>query len=123
MAFSPDGQRIVTGSFDQTAKVWEAASGRELFPLKGHTGLVLCVTFSPDGRWFVFLSYESNTVGHPANKDVALRLMSLEDRSVRTLVHLVGGGGTINVPSWAQDSTQLAFVSYELLPKETAGNK
>jgi WD40 repeat protein len=30
VAFSPDGQRIVTGSWDQTAKVWEAASGRVL---------------------------------------------------------------------------------------------
>ena len=28
VAFSPDGQRIVTGSEDQTAKVWEAASGQ-----------------------------------------------------------------------------------------------
>ena len=36
VAFSPDGQRIVTGSDDHTAKVWEAASGRELLTLKGH---------------------------------------------------------------------------------------
>ena len=38
VAFSPDGQRIVTGSWDETAKVWEAASGRELLTLKGHSG-------------------------------------------------------------------------------------
>ena len=37
MAFSPDGQRIVTGSQDRTAKVWDAASGKELLTLKGHT--------------------------------------------------------------------------------------
>jgi Tol biopolymer transport system component len=77
---------------------------------------------SPDGRWVVFLSYESNTIGHPSNQDVTLRLMSLEDRSVRTLVHLVGGGGTINVPSWAPDSRQLAFVSYQMLPPEEKGS-
>ena len=35
VAFSPDGQRIVTGSQDQTAKVWDAASGKELLTLKG----------------------------------------------------------------------------------------
>ena len=29
VAFSPDGQRIVTGSVDQTAKVWEAARGEQ----------------------------------------------------------------------------------------------
>jgi Tol biopolymer transport system component len=52
-----------------------------------------------------------------------LRLMSLSDKKVTVLAKLFGGQGTINVPSWAQDSTQLAFVSYELLPKESGGNK
>jgi Tol biopolymer transport system component len=77
---------------------------------------------SPDGRWIVYLSYEIGTTGHPANRDVELRLMSLEDRKVRTLVNLVGGSGTINVPSWAPDSKRLAFVSYQILPAEEYGN-
>jgi WD40 repeat protein len=50
VAFSPDGQRILTGSWDNTAKVWEAASGRELLTLKGHCGEVESVAFSADGR-------------------------------------------------------------------------
>jgi WD40 repeat protein/class 3 adenylate cyclase len=53
VAFSPDGQRIVTGSWDQTAKVWEAASGRELLTLKGHTSWIRSVAFSPDGHRIV----------------------------------------------------------------------
>ena len=53
MAFSPDGQRIVTGSWDQTAKVWEAASGRELLTLKGHSAPIWSVAFSPDGQRIV----------------------------------------------------------------------
>ena len=51
--FSPDGQRIVTGSDDQTARVWEAASGQELLTLKGHSSRILCVAFSPDGQRIV----------------------------------------------------------------------
>ncbi len=39
-AYSPDGTRIVTASWDETAKVWDAESGEELLTLSGHTGLV-----------------------------------------------------------------------------------
>jgi WD40 repeat protein/serine/threonine protein kinase len=46
--FSPDSQRIVTGSYDQTAKVWDA-NGTELATLSGHRREVLSVAFSPDG--------------------------------------------------------------------------
>jgi WD40 repeat protein/serine/threonine protein kinase len=58
VAFSPDGQRIVTGSWDQTAKVWEAASGKELRTLKGHSAQVSSVAFSPDGQRVVTGSYD-----------------------------------------------------------------
>ena len=70
---------------------------------------------SPDGKWMVFLSYDKSVVGHPANKDISLRLMSLSDRKVSDLVNLLGGSGTINVPSWAPDSQHLAYVNYELV--------
>ena len=53
MAFSPDGTRIVTGSGDQTAKVWDARTGMALLELKGHTGRVNSVAFSPDGTRIV----------------------------------------------------------------------
>ncbi|GMU84627.1 MAG: hypothetical protein AMXMBFR47_44960 [Planctomycetota bacterium] len=52
-AFSPDGRRIVTGSEDGTAKVWDAATGQELLTLAGHAGLVLSVAYSPDGTRIV----------------------------------------------------------------------
>ena len=71
---------------------------------------------SPDGRWIVFLSYAPGTNGHPANQPVTLRLMSVSDRNFTTLVHLTGGSGTINVPSWAPDSRHLAYVSYQPEP-------
>lgn len=73
---------------------------------------------SPDGRWMVFLTYAADVNGHPENKDVMLRLMSLADKKITILARLFGGQGTINVPSWSPDSTQLAFVSYMLLPQD-----
>jgi hypothetical protein len=71
---------------------------------------------SPDGRWIVFLSYGKEVAGHPENKDVSLRLLSVADRKITVLAKLFGGQGTINVPSWAPDSKKLAFVSYQLRP-------
>ncbi|MGA2811659.1 MAG: hypothetical protein ABSG16_09685 [Candidatus Acidiferrum sp.] len=71
---------------------------------------------SPDGKWIVLLSFEKEVVGHPENKDVTLRLMSLADHKITILAKLFGGQGTINVPSWSPDSKRLAFVSYQLLP-------
>jgi WD domain, G-beta repeat len=51
--FSPDGSRIVTGSEDKTARVWDARSGAPVLELKGHTAAVRSATFSPDGSRIV----------------------------------------------------------------------
>ncbi|MFM7151090.1 MAG: WD40 repeat domain-containing serine/threonine protein kinase, partial [Gemmataceae bacterium] len=48
-SFSPDGTRVVTGSDDKTAKVWDARTGTELLTFKGHTGDVVSASFSADG--------------------------------------------------------------------------
>lgn len=74
---------------------------------------------SPDGKWMVFLTYQPDVTGHPQNKDVMLRLMSLADKKITVLARLFGGQGTINVPSWSPDSAQLAFVSYALIPADS----
>jgi WD40 repeat protein/serine/threonine protein kinase len=50
VAFSADGQRLVTTSEDKTAKVWDAATGQLLLTLRGHTGWVFSATFTPDGQ-------------------------------------------------------------------------
>jgi WD40 repeat protein len=50
VAFSPDGKRLATASWDSTAKVWDAVSGQELLTLRGHSGGVSGVAFSPDGK-------------------------------------------------------------------------
>src|SRR5262249_45954435 len=47
--FSPDGMRILTGSWDQTAKVWDAQTGTLLVDFRAHTSPVTSVSFSPDG--------------------------------------------------------------------------
>ncbi len=40
---------MATGGADQTARIWDAATGQELRKLEGHTGAVRTVVFSPNG--------------------------------------------------------------------------
>ena len=49
VAFSPDGAQVLTGSDDDTAKLWDASSGLEVRSFEGHTDFVNSVAFSPDG--------------------------------------------------------------------------
>jgi WD40 repeat protein len=53
VAYSPDGKRIVTGSWDGTAKMWDAVTGRDLLTLKGQTSGVVSVAFCLDGTRIV----------------------------------------------------------------------
>lgn len=71
---------------------------------------------SPDGRHLVFLSYEKEVSGHPANKDVTLRRMTLASKKIDVLGRFFGGQGTINVPCWSPESRKIAFVTYQVIP-------
>ena len=46
---TPDGPRAVSASNDESLKVWDLASGRELRTLKGHSDAVKSVAMAPDG--------------------------------------------------------------------------
>jgi Tol biopolymer transport system component len=116
--YTPDGKRIYFNS-DRTGvmKIWrmnadgtgqeQVTSGADHADWFPHP--------SPNGKWLVFLSYDSSVTGHPQDKDVLLRIMPLEGGAPKVLATLFGGQGTINVPSWSPDSKQLAFVSYRMV--------
>ena len=86
VAFSPDGSRLASASFDGTVKVWNAATTKETLTIKGHTGRVHCVAFSPDGS----------------------RLASGDDDTVR-LWDAVTGRETLTLRGHAASVTCLAF--------------
>jgi WD40 repeat protein/serine/threonine protein kinase len=50
VAFRPDGKQIATASSDETVRVWDTADGKPLLTLKGHTGWVYAVAYSPNGQ-------------------------------------------------------------------------
>jgi Tol biopolymer transport system component len=115
--YSPDGKYIYFNS-DRTGRmqIWRMKSdGSEQEQITSDDYNNWFAHPSPNGRWIVFLSYAKDVKGHPANKDVMIRLMSLSDSKIQVLAQLFGGQGTINVPSWSPDSQNVAFVSYQLV--------
>lgn len=69
---------------------------------------------APDGSLIAYLSYPPGTEGHPEDHDVIIRTMRPDGSDIRDLDRFTGGQGTINVPSWAPDSSAFAYVRYPI---------
>jgi WD40 repeat protein len=74
--FSPDGSRIVTASFDNTARLWDAATGAALATLSGHTDRVYSAAFSPDGSRVVTASADHTARVWDATTGAALATLA-----------------------------------------------
>jgi WD40 repeat protein len=93
-AFSPDGKRVVTASDDNTARLWDADTGKEAAVLKGHTNRVWSAAFSPDGKRVVTASadntarlWDADTGKEAADaklcRNSAIRLLGVSARHAR----------------------------------------
>ncbi len=58
VAFSPDGRTLASGSYDETIRLWDVATGNPLRTLERHTDAVYSVAFSPDGKTLARGSYD-----------------------------------------------------------------
>jgi WD40 repeat protein len=100
---SPDGKRMVTGSYDGTVKAWDTATGACLHTLRGHTHEVFHVSFSPDGKRVASTGEEEGTGGEIRVWDVTA------EKQVLSLTHDTLIGRAVFSP----DGERLASVSNE----------
>ena len=97
-AFSPDGARIVTASYDGTAKIWDAASGAELMTLAGHKSAVTSAAFSPDGARIV-----------TASRDGTAKIWDAATGA--DLMTLAGHEGSVNSAAFSPDGARIVTAS------------
>jgi WD40 repeat protein len=98
VAFSPDGTRLATTSADQTARLWDIATGAHIRTLTGHTGAVWGVAFSPDGTRLATTS-----------SDETVRLWDTATGThIRTLT---GHTSVVTGAAFSPDGTRLATTS------------
>lgn len=71
LAFSPDGQRLVSGSDDRTMRLWDLQGNPIGEPIEGHTDNINAIAFSPDGQMFI-----------SASRDRTLRLWDRDGRPI-----------------------------------------
>jgi WD40 repeat protein len=118
VALSPDCKTVATASRDGTVRLWEAATGRELRVLRVHSGFVLSVAFSPDGR-LVALGGGNNVLNEETQSKVisrdpvdnAVRLWEVATgREVRILP---GGNRPAHSVTFSSDGRLLAAVCGE----------
>jgi WD40 repeat protein len=64
IAFSPDGHRLATASWDRTAILWDVFNGNALVTLRGHQQALSSVAFSPDGMHLVTGSHDGTARGY-----------------------------------------------------------
>ncbi len=99
-AFSPDGKRVVTASYDQTARLWDASTGKSLAVLSGHQGLVWSAAFSPDGKRVV-----------TASDDKTARLWDVASR--RPLAELKGHERRVVSAAFSPDGKLVVTASHD----------
>ncbi len=99
-AFSPDGRRIVTGSYDKSARIWDAETGQQLRLLSGHTKGLRSAAFSPDGLRIV-----------TASLDKTARIWDAE--TGRELMVLTGHAERLRNAAFSPDGRRVATASYD----------
>lgn len=100
-AWSPDGLHLATGAWDGTARVWDAATGRQQVVLDGHPSGWIRVGWSPAGD--LLATYQSEGV------------VRLWDPSTGQNVRSVGAGDFLSAVSWSPNGAWLATGSREKL--------
>ena len=99
VALSGDGKRVLTGSADKTAILWDAASGSKLQTFQGHADNIQSVALSGDGKHVLTGSTDKTAILWDAASGSKLQTFQGHTLGVKT-VALTGDGKLVLTGSW-----------------------
>ena len=102
LSFSPDGSRIVSGSWDKTIKIWDVNTGNCLKTLEGHSDYVWSVAFSPDGTKIISGSGDKTIKIWDANTGACIKTLKGHSDIVKAVAFSPDGK---NIISGSDDKT------------------
>lgn len=110
IAINQAGDRVVTGSADKTARLWDVDSGKEINTLTGHSADIWAVAFSPDGDTVATGSRDETIKLWDANTGEEIRTLKGHTGVVDALTFsndgttLISGSGDGSVKLWNVDN-------------------
>ena len=90
VAFSPDGNTLASGSWDNTVRIWDAQTGAPIRTLTGHTDRVYSVAYSPDSSTLASAGYDETVRIWDAQTGALIRTLTGHNRS----------GSTFRLAAW-----------------------
>ncbi len=107
IAYSPDGQRIVSGSSDKMVRVWDVLSGAELAIMRGHEDYVNSVTFSSDGQHILSGSEDRTVRVWDAERCTALMVLRGHEDAVESATYSLDGQRIISGGGWKDKTVRM----------------
>ncbi|NET74532.1 MAG: WD40 repeat domain-containing protein, partial [Sphaerospermopsis sp. SIO1G2] len=93
--YNPDGKTLASGSYDETIKLWNVETGKEIRTFKGHNDPVTSVIYNPDGKILA-----------SGSRDKTIKLWDIE--TGQEILSLSGHNSDVSSVSFSPDGKTLA---------------